>query len=370
MFIGIIMSIQFGNNIKVFITEHLDAEGAVILSGLTPLNTKQLIIEKDTLSVSQAKSYEYINSYSDIDSTNVIDKAVSSSLDTGTLGFRVGFNTSSTGPLDTLLWNGLVSFSSYPGDHWNLSNSAYKELNILRNTSSIIDFGIIICSDDLTYVFNSMRVSSAAVSVDMNTLLGTDWSCSFTSYELITDLTVTLSNNGLYNLTRGTPVGTIAKANPDNYSWASGRLSKLLVRKLDTIESNSLALTSASIQLSNNITYIEDKWMDRSTLSNNFVDAGSYSIDGTLNFYTRSAGSYANTLVKEILATLNNPTSFSKYTFTLEIYGSGSTKLCDIQLSPCLVSAATDFSNILTNSITFKVVDGAQLDNCFIKFYT
>ena len=364
------MNIQFGNNIKVFVTEHVDSDGAVILSGLTTINTKQLIIEKDTLSVSQAKGYEYINNYSDIDSTNVIDKAVSSTLDTGTLSFRVGFNTSSNGPLDAILWNGLVSFSSYPGDHWNLSNIAYKELNLLRDTASTVSFGVIICTDDLTYVFNSVRVGSAAVSVDMNTLLGTDWSCSFTSYTLISDLTVTLSNNELYSLTRDIPIGTVAKANPDNYSWASGRLSKLLVKKPDTAEVNSLALTSASIQLSNSITYIEDKWVDRSTLYNNFVDAGAYSIDGTLNFYTRSAGSYANTLINEILATLNNPISFSKYTFILEIYGSGSTKLCDIQLSPCLVSAATNFSNILTNSITFKVVDGTQLDNCFIKFYT
>jgi hypothetical protein len=361
------MSIQLGNNLKVFLTTNLSVEGKVLTSGFTEDNTTEIFIVSGSLSASQTKSYQYVDNHGILDSTKKLESIAKADLSTGSLNFSTSINSSSSGPFDKLLWNSLVSEATYPAGVWNIEATS-ETLQLARTFSTTKRLGVIVFSDDIVHVFDAVRIGSVSTFFDILDMLVNNWSCNFETSNVLTASCVAQPTR--YALS-GALTGFAQKLNVSNYNWAAGKLIKVGIGKQFEPISGYLASTALNLTVSNNQTYIEDNSIDRETLSQRYVDAGSMSIDGDVSFYTRSPGNYSHQLVQEINSYKNDPTYLGTYTILIEVMSTSTKKLCDIQLKSCnLLQATNDFSTVLSDKIDFKIVEGLEAQNCFIKFYT
>lgn len=356
------MSIQLGNNIRIFVTYNTNAAGVVQSTGFTAENTKQLVVQQGTLSAQQSVSNNYLPD-TFIDSTNTLESLGVASLDVGTIGFKTLLNSI---VFDKVLWNGLVSEASYPSNLWSIT-SEYKALKPIRDTKKVNVFGIVIFSDSLTYVLDACRVSSCSLDLSMDQLVSVDWACSIEHLRLLNNCVLQESNSTF--IVSGGLIGVLAKLS-DNYRVAASNLVKVGVSKAG---GNSvlgyIASTGLSVNFTNSLNYIENNWIDRTTISKIFVDAGTFTADGTLSFYARNSSSYSNVLTSEILSATDNASVNPLYKLSIEVLADG-TKLCDIVLDSCNLSVNQDFGTVISNTLSFKVVKSNFDTNCSIKFYT
>ena len=361
------MRIQLGNNLRVFLTSNLSVEGKVLTSGFTKDNTSEIFIVSGSLSAQQTKAYQAIDNHGVLDSTKKLESMAKADLSTGSLNFSTSLNSSKTGPFDRLLWNALVNDASYPAGVWNIATDS-QTMQLARTTSTTRNFGLLVFSDNIVHVFDAVRVNSVSTFFDISQILTNDWSCSFETSTVLTGACTAQADS--YQLS-GALQGSAEKLDLSKYSWAVGKLIKVGVGKQFEEIAGYLAATSLNLTVLNAQTYIEDNSIDRETLSQKYVDAGSSSIIGDVSFYTRSQGSYSHELVQEINSYKDDPTYLGTYNILVEVMSTSSKKLCDIQLSSCnLLQATNDFSTVLSDKIDYKVVDGLQTQNCFIKFYT
>jgi hypothetical protein len=363
------MKIQLGNNLKIFLTTNLSTSGTILSSGFTTANTKEIFIVSGSFSASQNKSYEYIDSNSLIDSVQKLESRAKTNLDSGNIAFSTTFNTSSRGPFDAWLWNALVNQANYPAAVWNIAATSHT-MDLVRTSDSTYSLGILVFSDTLVYAFDDVKVGSLGLSLDMLSLLTSTWSCNFKTYRVLDSVVLnTIPAENKYELSNGL-AGTAEKIVPENYTWASGKLLKVNVGKQNEEYSGTLASLGIELNISNNQTYIPDNSIDRQKLSQNYVNAGTFVIEGSIRTYTRGVGSYSYGLVKEISSYRDDPYYVNTHNILLEVMSSETTKVCEIQLKSCDLQAATEFSTTLTDTINFKVVEGQETQDCFIKFYT
>jgi hypothetical protein len=363
------MKIQLGNNLKVFLTTNLNTSGTVLSSGFTTSNTKEIAIVSGSLSASQNKNYEYIEKSSLLDSVQQLESRVKASLDTGSIGFNTTFNTSSKGPFDAWLWNALVNQANYPAAVWNITSTSHT-MDLVRTENTTYSIGILVFSDNLVYVFDDVKIGSLSLSLDISALLISSWSCNFKTYRVLDNVTLeTVLAENKYVLSNGL-TGAAEKIVLESYTWGIGKLLKVNVGKQSEEYTGTLASLGIELNIANNQAYIPNNSIDRQKLSQNYVNAGTFALDGSIRTYTRSSGSYSHDLIKEIGLYRDDPYYVNTYNILLEVMSGDTTKLCDIQLKSCNLQATTEFSTTLTDTINFKVVEGPEAQDCFIKFYT
>jgi hypothetical protein len=163
--------------------------------------------------------------------------------------------------------------------------------------------------------------------------------------------------------------GTATFENKQNGSITENSL-KVNVGKQNEEYTGTLASLGIELNIANNQAYIPNNSIDRQKLSQNYVNAGTFALDGSIRTYTRSSGSYSHDLIKEIGLYRDDPYYVNTYNILLEVMSGETAKVCDIQLKSCNLQATTEFSTTLTDTINFKVVEGQEAQDCFIKFYT
>lgn len=360
------MSVQLGINAKVFLTTNLSSTGAVLDSGFTSDNTTEITIVRDSLSFSQTKQFSYINNHTAIDTTSYLETRANPTKSLGSLSFVTSLNSSSTGPFDAILWNALVNNMRYPLSVWTIGEANHT-MKIIRQVSGTIAIGIIIQVDDVAYIFDSVRVDNLSLGLEIDQISTATWTCSFTSYRVV-PATYTQSGN-TYTLS-GTLSGTAKVLDQSVYSWGSNRLSRISIAKAGGLDPVSLAGLELGLSVANNHTYLEDLGIDRTSLSNIYTDAGAASLAGRVRVYSRGVGNSTYTFTQELRNQLSDPYSTQIYELTIEIFSNTQSKLCDIQLYSCSLETITETNTEFTDIYNYKVVEGLEAKNCFIKFYT
>lgn len=359
------MGIQLGNNIRIFVTYNTNAAGVVQTSGFSTENTKQLVIQQGSLNLAQGVSYNYLAD-TFLDSTNNLESLGVASLDIGSIGFTTLFNSGNNGAFDSLLWNGLTSESTYPSNLWNITPD-YITLKPIRGTKKVGSFGFIVFSDNLVYVLDACRVASCGLDLSMNQFVTTNWNCSTEHLKVLTGCSIQDLGNS-FNVT-GALTGSFHKL-VDSYKVAASNLVRVGVSRAGGTDIlGYIATTGTSLNFSNSLNYIDNNWIDRSTISKLFIDAGTYTLDGTMSFYARNSNSYSSVLTTEILSNINNATVNPLYKLTIQILSDG-TSMCDIILDSCNLSVDQEFGTAISNTLSFKVVKSNFDTNCSIKFYT
>jgi len=363
------MKIQLGNNLKVFLTTNLDSTGKVLTTGFTVNNTRQISIVTGSLSASQEKSYQYLDSSNLMDPSRNLEVVANSTLELGSLNLSTTFNTSAEGPFDAWLWNALVNDSNYPAGKWTIGST--HTLGLVRNATRTYPLGVVIVSEDLVYLFDAVRISGLGLSFDLDSVLVSNWTCGYESYTCLDTVVFTeVLQDRKYTL-QGGLTGALHMLDHSKYLWGNSKLVKVYVSKQsEAFSENTLASIGIELNIANTQSYIEDSGFNRTKLAQIYSNAGSYTLSGTVNMYTRSGGSYSHELVKEIVSYKSDPFYKNTYNILLELMSSDTTKLCDIQLKSCNLQATTEFSTTLTDTINFKVIEGPEAQDCFIKFYT
>ena len=359
------MSVQLGRNLKIFVTSNLSSNGSVLLSGFTAENTQEIFIIRDSLEFSQLKSYEYINTSAQIDAVSQIETRARPTLDTGSLIFSTTLNTSATGPFDARLWNATVNSLRYPLTMWTNTTESHT-LKLSRQEKSTIPLGILIFVDDLVYVFDAVRIQALGIGFAVDSVLANTWTCAFEKHSC---LSASISTTGNTYTFSGSLTGTCAVQNLQSYTWAGGKLAKVTVGLTNNPETTPIASTEFNLSITNAQNYILNNGIDRTELSRFYTDAGPAVLEGTFSGYSRKQGSSFN-LVQQLRSDLSDPYNIKTYDVLLEVLSSSNTKVCDILLKHCSLEGTTVAGTVLTENFNFKVIDGLEAQNCFVKFYT
>jgi len=361
------MSVRLSNDLKIFVTSNLNTANNISVTDFTQENTQELVIQSGSLNFDLEKVYEYIDFSQILSSDNQLESYAKSNVSIGSMSMSTYLNSSNSGPFDVRLWNGISNESQYPGSKWSI-NSTTMSMKLLRDTSRLDVFGIIVISGDTAYLLNASRIESCNIKHSISDLVICDWAIKFQELVVLENVAVTETNTN-YVFSSGL-TGVADKTILSEYNFCPAKMMLVNVNNPEGTSLGSLAATDLSITLTNTLNYIENTHIDKQTLGYNFTGASTFSVTGNLSFYTRNTGSYSNSLVQEIIETNNNPYINKIYALSIELPITKTKKLCDIVLGYCQVSVNTQFSNALTNTLNFKVVDSNYNDNCFIKFYT
>lgn len=360
------MSIQLGRNLKIFLTTNLSSAGAVLATGFTPENTRELILVADSLDFSQSKSYEYINAHNQIDPNSQLEIRARPSLELGSLNFRTALNTSNSGPFDARLWNALVNELRYPLGAWTLAQD-FHTLRLVRQTQKTVAFGMVVLADGVAYLFDGVRVNSVALELGQDSVASSNWTCVFDKYRVLP--AAYTQSSGIATFSGGL-TGTATLENHANYTWAGGKLARVTFAKQGGLDPVDVASLDLSLSVSNTQNYIPNLGIDRTELDQYYTDAGAALLEGTLTAYSRGQGTPSYNLLQELRSHASDPYSTALYDVQIQLFTGTQSKLCDIQLYNTSLLSTTSAGNVLTDNFSFKVVDGVQAQNCFIKFYT
>jgi hypothetical protein len=361
------MKVYLSNDLKIFITSNLDINNNVNVTGFTSANTQELIVQSGSLNIDVEKTYEYVEGSQLIASDRMLESFAKSNVSIGALSLSTYLNSSSTGPFDARLWNALSNESSYPGSKWTLGSTDVS-MKLIRDTTALDAFGIIVISNDTAYVLNATRLESCSVNYNISDLVSCSWSAKFQELVVLKNISFTESDSQ-YSFTSGL-IGSAKKVVLSDYTFSPAKVMLVNVMNVDGVSLGNLAATELSVNISNSLNYLEDMHIDKEKLGYTFTGAGTFSISGSLSFYARSAGSYSSTLVQELTDTNNNPYLNKVYGLSIQLPYTQNKKLSDIVLGYCNVSVKTGFSDVLTNTLNFKVANSNYNNNCFIKFYT
>jgi hypothetical protein len=172
------MTIHLSNDLKIFITTNLDVDKRINLSGFTTQNTKELIVQTGSLNFDIEKSYEYLDNSQTLDTSNMLESTINSSMGLGTASFSTYLNTSPTGAFDVWLWNALSNEARFPGNKWTVLSSSQK-MKLLRDTTNVQVFGIIVVSGKMAYLLDACRLEGCGLSYDINDLVKCNWNIKF-----------------------------------------------------------------------------------------------------------------------------------------------------------------------------------------------
>jgi len=347
------MKLQLGNVLKIFVTTNLDSSGSVLFSGFTPQNTRELAIVSGSLTAAQEKTFEYTDSTQLLDGGVTLEKFVNSNLALGTLSFTTYLNSSNNAPADVWLWNALTFESDYPNTDWTITPD-YVTLPLERTATSPKKLGVFVVTEALVYVYDSVTLAGAAVQFNLDNLAQTAWSFNFLSSRILERTNVTPSLEG-YQLS-GTLTGTSARHVQSDYTLYSPRTLLASVYSSDGFKLGSLALRGLDLNIASQLNYTPDMSLDRVGLGYRFSGYGRFALEGSLSFYVRGTGSYANTLAEELLADVNVAGLNKTYTLLLELPLSATSKLCDIKIDNCALSIGTEYGSVLVNNLNFKGV--------------
>jgi hypothetical protein len=363
------MKVQLGKNLKIFLTTNLSPQGKVLDTGFNSNNTEEIFVVSNSISASQTKDYEYVDNYNLLTSEVTLESLAKANLSVGSLNFSTTFNSSAQGPFDITLWNALSNQANYPAGIWQIAPTS-QTMSLVRTANVTNAVGVIIFTDNLAYVFDAVRVNSLSMSFQLDSVLVNNWECSFDTFRVLQGALISyIYSQNIYQLT-GELTGSILKNSAENYNWAGGKMLKVSVGKQFNSYSTSLASLGLNISIKNNQTYITDNSIDRQKLSQNYVEAGSFTAEGDITVYTRGPGSDSYELIRELSLYRDDPYYTGTHNILLEVMSTASTKICEIQLKSCVLQTSTEFSNTLTDRIDFKVVQGEEAQDCFIKFYT
>lgn len=364
------MSLQFNNNLKLFITTNLDLDGNINTTGFNADNTKQLVPTKGSFRMEQSRSYSYVDNSNLIDTTTSLNATAKASLSLGSVGFSTLLNSSPLGPSDLWLWNYLVSEEDYPNSRWSSSPGA-QTFNLARTSNNLASFGLIAVSGTTTYLLSGVRVSSVNLSINTSELISVEWSLNFTGIMVLND-SVSLNQTKIneYSFTGGL-IGTAEKLILDIYKYSVGKFIRTTLLSPAGVSLGSLATISGNMSVTNSLSYADSEGMEVSQFTKLFAGAGEEAVTGSLSFYTRSTSGTLRTLIEELAKIQSDPYTYSSYGLKLEFMGfNSSSTLIEITLIPCNITYSTSFDSAITNTINYKLVY-SSLNNIYsIKFYT
>lgn len=356
---------QLSNNLKLFVTSNLSIEGTLLTSGFSKFNTSQIIPVKDSVTISQNKTYDYIENANSINSDITLKDLAGSSLGNGTLSLSVTMGTSNEGPPDRELWNFLLSTASYPSNYWEF-NTGYSKLKLHRKQLETGSLCILIVLQDITYVLYNARVKSVTPSLSLDDVTKNSWELEFTTMSMVTGVHTSISNNILTMsgaLTGQIPLDTY------NYSFAAGRFTKVGVYSTSDVLQGYLAATDLSLSISNTLNYIENRAIDRDNSTPIYVSSSVEEITGNIGFFVSGNTNYGNVLLSE-LDSNTSPFTTTKYRIEFTLFNSIDVPVCTIYLGDCVFSSNTDIQQAVKAVLNYNVVTNTSGFDPYIKFYT
>lgn len=368
MFLEKYMTIQFNNEIKIFLTTNVDEYGNVLTYGFNTSNTREIVPIAGSFNLEQSRGYEYISRSNQYNTTSHLSVPTQAGLDLGTLTFSTTFSSSEAGPADAWLWNYLTANTVHPSPAWTYTAEA-ATLNTLRSSSSIAAFGIIIELSNTTYLVNNARVGSASISLDAEGLIATAWTLNFSNYSVLDTNLGLVPISTQYQITRGLS-GNATRHLPDQYWYTTGKFLRTTIFDSNGVAQGTLAALGAELSITNSLQYLDNNGIDSLTFAKWFAGAGEQDVSGSLSIYTRGSGSYAYTLLDGLRKIQNDPYTYSRYGLRLELMRNSTDVLAEIMITPVTLVHSTSFDSVLSTTLDYKLVGLGPDVTCAIKFYT
>ncbi len=354
------MSVITGINLKVFVTKNLDGYGNILSVGFSVANTRELIINKDSLSISQSIENAFRNNANNISSVDNLQQLASSTTGLGRVSFSCML-TSAEEPNDYWLWRSLTSTYNAV-DNWQ-NSATYSQLSLTRTSNNIDVLGIIVIIDNLTYLLDNVRVADVGIGLDLQSFATNTWSCDFIRRRMLQGVTLVKSTN--YTVSNGL-TGTFRATDISNYKIAAAKPTRTSVYSHIGNTTYTLASTGTELKIANSLEYVNSTDINSADSYNKFVGAKDFSLTGQLGVYAKTGDVYS--LVSKIVNDQNSKHNLHLYSITVQIVH-GNSNVCDIVLDSCIFSENTEIATLITQNLQFQVTSSQYSPNCYIRFY-
>jgi hypothetical protein len=354
------MSVITGINLKIFVTKNVDGLGNILSTGFTVTNTRELIVNKDSLGISQSIDNTFTSAANNISSTNNLQQLAGSTTSLGSVNFSCML-TSAEEPNDYWLWRALTSTYNAV-DNWQ-NTVTYSQLNLTRTSNNIDVLGIIVVIDNLTYLLDNVRVEGINISLGLESFVTNNWACSFVRKRMLQGVILTKDEN--YTISNGLS-GVFRSTNINSYKIAAAKPTRTNIYSYMGNTNYVVASTGTELQISNTLEYINLNDISSSESFSKFVGAKDFSLSGKLGVYAKTGEVYS--LVSKIVNEQNSKNNLHLYTVTLQIMN-GNSNVCDIVFDSCLFSENTEISTLITQNLDFQVTSSLYSQNCYIRFY-
>lgn len=360
---------QFNQFSTVIFTTNIDPDtGAINTTGFTKDNTREIEVIKDSFVVDQTVSEAYIESSNLLDTTTYADKISSVNVPEGSFSLSIYFNSSANGPHSPLLWKSLIN---KPLEQ----QEGYIEQNLFREDTYVPVFGIIVVSNGITYLIENCRTQSVELSTNIQELVTLNWSGNFTSFKILGKTTITEDEENSEYALSGALTGVMLDDKLSNYTLCMSKLTKVGISKTGELAPQGyIAFTDFNINIANELLFVENKGIDRTTLNQIFVGTKKFDITGSATFYTRNAG-YAYDLVKDIIDSRNpdytevDIDNRTKYKLFIYLTKPNDDPLAEIIIDGLTMTVSVELGQIFSNTISFKLSETENSVSSAIKFY-
>lgn len=334
------MALNLIRNSRVFFTTNVDSSGAVLGTGFTATNTREIQV-LDGFSFSQNTTTESvtINEAGDAPirgqrSFNTALDPVDWSISTYIRPKLAEGGTTTAGPdaddfvdcEESVLWNAISSSKAIgiSGAGWT-STPGVSPVSTVAFTNSNVhqlqSFGLIIVFEAVTYVVDNCALESATIDFGLDAIATVAWAGRGTKMrQLASSVTI---NNSTGALTGGL-TGT-TKLKDTTAKYLANKLSTMTISRTtfggETGKTYTVALTGGNLTIANNLTYLTPANLGVVNIPVTYF-TGSRAITASVNAYLKTGSNETAQLLDDLLASSQN--SENQFAVTVNIGGNSS----------------------------------------------
>jgi hypothetical protein len=246
------------------------------------------------------------------------------------------------------------------------SPTAYAEAILTAsNKNQLLQFGLLICLDDTTFVIDNCVMDTATIDFGLDTIAMVQWAGKAST---IRQLAVTT-----WGTPSGSPSVTTATGALTGTALFKDVTAPYLANKLSTVElktgissaftagtidgigsakTYTIALTGGSVTIANNVTYLTPANLGVVNKPITYF-TGSRTITGTINAYLRTGGNSTAQLLTDLLAASDSNVN-PAFNLRMSIGGSSATTKVDLEMPAAVLQIPTIASEqVISTTIGF-----------------
>lgn len=312
------MALNLIRNSRVFFTTNVNSEGAVLATGFTALNTREIQVldgfsfsqntSTETVTLNEAGEAPVRGQRSFNTALEPVDWSISTyirpKLDEGTV-ITVGPDADDFIDCEeSVLWNALSSNIAIGtvGAGWvrTVGISPLSTVNFTNsNKHQLQSFGLVIVFEAVTYVIDNCALESATIDFGLDAIASVAWAGKGTKMR---QLATVLINNTTGALTGGL-TGT-TKLKDTTAKYIANKLSTMTIARTifggQGAKTYTVALTGGNLTIANNLTYLTPANLGVVNTPVTYF-TGTRAITASVNAYLKTGTNETSTLLNDLL---------------------------------------------------------------------
>lgn len=369
------MALNLIRNSRVFFTTNVDSSGAVLGTGFTATNTREIQVldgfsfsqntTSETITLSEAGDAPIRGQRSFNTALEPVDWSISTyirpKLDEGTTVVVGPDADDFVESEESVLWNALSSSIAIgtAGAGWvrTVGASPVSTVSFTNsNKHQLQTFGLIIVFEAVTYVIDNCAIESATIDFGLDAIASIAWAGRGTTMR---QLATTVAISGVGAMTGGL-TGT-TKLKDTTAKYLANKLSTMTVSRTafngQGAKTYTVALTGGNITIANNLTYLTPANLGAVNVPVTYF-TGTRAITASVNAYLKTGTNETSTLLNDLLASSTTDDE-NQFAVTINVGGNASSATRVVLDMPFSMLAIPTISSEQVISTTVNIMPQA-----------